>query len=92
MKTFLEAIKREGGATISYGAARLADGTISVSLGGDYEAPPNAISDEVEGITFYWYAEAPEFAELEKYIVDTLPPYGPTSLLSIDDHQLNSKE
>lgn len=84
MRRFLETIKREGGQIISYTVARLSDETLSVGLGGDYNAQHGAISDEVERITFYWNADAPEFAELENYIVDT-PGDGPTRLLEIDD-------
>ena len=84
MRKFLETIKREGGSTISWVVLRQADGNTYIGLGGDHDAQPNAIPDEVDGITFYWYAEAPDFAELENYIVDS-PGDGPAQLLEISD-------
>lgn len=67
------------GLVLSYVIARLADGSLQASLGGDQEVQANAIQDEISGITFYWYAEPELLDEARSFLFDK-PNDGPTRL------------
>jgi hypothetical protein len=86
MRSFFEIIKRNNCGVLCYSVSFDKKGQIQVALGGDYELQPSAISDQVENIPFYWYADPPGFDAVRSYCIDK-EWERPTRLISLSDQK-----